>query len=126
MWGRPVSDEAFVDQVIARAVWDLGRSRARELFIDPTHANGGEVPPDVLQYVLLMLGTDPTALIGLVSATLSEASGILDAKELLARRLAAVEGKLERTEAQLRDQQNVRFAVKRDVPFEDVPLPGIE
>lgn len=118
--------EVNPEQLYEDAVRDLTRSNAREYFIDPTLANDGEIPANVMMAMFAMGAEDWNALVGLTAATVCEAAGILAARNLLAKRLAAVEGKLERAEAQLRDQQNVHFAGKKSVPWVDVPLPGME
>lgn len=118
--------EISPDELWSDAVRDLSRSRARELFIEPTYANDGQVPGEVLGSLFAMAVADPRALVGAAVAVLGETAGIMTARDLMAKRLAAVEGKLARAEGQLRDQQNVQFGGDRAVPWVDVPLPGMD
>lgn len=97
------------DDVYNQAVMDLGRSKIREYYIDPTVANGGRIPTDVLREIVELAMIDGQAVVGGWVSTLLETAQIIEAKRLVERRCAALEEKLARAEAQLRDQTADKF-----------------
>lgn len=83
-WEKPQAE-------LAAAMSKLNRDAVRALWIDPTVANGGDLPDEVLRH---LAGLNPVQLFGAVIATVQEAARIGAGQQLLRRRVTALEDKV--------------------------------